>query len=138
MEKEYKWQQIEVIEKKDREEILKSICVMNLKKSPGTTATVNDELDQVAKEDKTYLNSQFNLYDPDIIICCSRVVSDLFHELIEFPEKPDWKMTSRGVWYHSYKPGKFVISYLHPQAHVPGNMLYYTLLDAVKEIREGY
>ena len=46
-----------------------------------------------------------------------------------------WRQTSRGVDYAEFKPGKYFISYVHPEARVADNLLYYGLIDAVREIK---
>lgn len=128
------WKEIQEISEKQRKKYLKSICAINLKKSPGGHTTDNNALFQVANEDKIFLNEQFSIYNPDLVICCGSVVSRLFHKLVELSEKPDWKMTKRGIWYHEYQTNKYVIVYSHPEARVANCLLYYGLADAVREI----
>ena len=43
--------------------------------------------------------------------------------------------TTRGVQYYEYEKGKFFIKYAHPEARVADNLLYYGLIDAVKELK---
>ena len=131
---EIPWEKIEKIKQKDRQNYLKLLCVMNLKKAPGGSTTIDEELTRIAEEDKEYLNEQFHIYEPDLVICGSAIVSTLFHKSVKLEFDFKWKMTSRGIWYHEYQPNKYIITYLHPQAHIPGNMMYYTIIDAVKEI----
>ena len=54
--------------KRFRKETLKSICSMNLKKTPGGSSTKPAEL-KFAKEDGNFIQKQYNLYNPDITIC---------------------------------------------------------------------
>ena len=115
-------------------ETLRSICVINLKKSPGGHTTDNKELEDEAREDNNFLNRQFSIYAPDIVICCGSIVSYLFHELIEIPGETRWKTTRRGVEFHELQPNRYLISYSHPEARVSDNLLYYGLIDAVREI----
>lgn len=128
------WRIAKEMSEQDRREILKSICAINLKKSPGGYITDNDSLSKVAIEDKDYLNQQFSLYDPDLVICCGSVVSHLFDSLILFPNKPEWKSTRRGIWFHKYEEKKYVIAYSHPEARVADCLLFYGIVDAVREI----
>lgn len=134
IEKSIDWKEIQEITEEQRKECLKSICAINLKKSPGGHTTDNNALSQVVNEDKIFLNEQFSIYNPDLVICCGSVVSRLFHNLVEFSEKPDWKMTMRGIWYHVYQSNRYVIEYSHPEARVADYLLYYGLVDAVREI----
>jgi len=131
---EINWKEIREITDEQRKEQLKSICTINLKKSPGGHTTDNKALEDIAKEDKEFLNRQFEIYHPDLVICCGSVVRWLFHELVEFQEKPDWKMTTRGIRYHEFQEMKYIIEYSHPEARVADCLLYYGLIDAVKEI----
>lgn len=129
------WSSIEEISKGKRKEILNSICVMNLKKSPGGGKTNIHELYKIAEEDKEPLNKQFKLYDPDLIICCGSVTTDVFVSKIELKNNLKWETTSRSIKFCEFKPHKYLISYYHPQARLLSCLLYYGLIDAVKEIR---
>jgi hypothetical protein len=89
----------------------------------------------VATKDKEYLKKQFALYNPDIVICCGSSTTYIFNSLIDFGKKPDWKMTSRGILFYEFSPNKYLISFAHPEARVQDCLLYYGLINAVKEIR---
>ncbi len=128
------WSDLESVDELRRKQALRSIAAINLKKTPGGHTTNLDGLAATATEDREFLNRQMELYDPDIIICCGSMTSDIFHSLIHFTEEPSWKMTRRGIWFHEFKPGKYVISYAHPEARVADYLLYYGLIDAVREI----
>lgn len=128
------WKEIKDISEDQRKEYLKPICAINLKKFPGNHTTDNKELSRIANEDKIFFNEQFNIYSPNLIICCGSIVNTLFHDLIDFSKKPDWKMTTRGIWYHEYKKNKYIIQYSHPAARITDCLLYYGLLDAINEI----
>lgn len=134
MNKTIDWKEIKDINGDQRKEYLKSICAMNLKKSPGSHTTNNKELSEVANDDKIFLNEQFNIYSPNLIICCGSIVSSLLHNLIDFSTPLDWKMTTRGIWYHEYQKNKYIIQYSHPAARIADCLLYYGLLDAINEI----
>jgi len=128
------WQQLEEVSEENRRTTLRSIAAINLKKSPGGHTTDNKALWGISGADKGYLNKQFALYDPDITICCGSVTSNILHGLVDFATAPKWQMTTRGVWFHEPAPGKFIISYAHPEARVADCLLYYGLVDAVREI----
>ena len=114
-----------------RMEILRSICAINLKKSPGTHTTDNVSLNAVANEDKPYIQRQFEIYDPDMTICGG--TGDLFKCVVDHDSK-DWKTTSRGILWYERDANKYVISFSHPEARVHDPLLVYGLLDAVNEI----
>lgn len=128
------WNDLETITRFQRRSYLKQIIAMNLKKSPGHHTTDNIALTSEAMSDTERLNHQFALYEPDLIICCGSIVEELAHRLLNGLKKPNWKQSSRGVWYHEKESGKFVISYAHPEARVANNLLYYGLIDSLREI----
>lgn len=136
LDKNLDWEkELTTITPEQRKEILKSVCVMNIKKSPGGYITDNELLARIEDEDKEYLKKQFSLYDPDIIICCGSSTNFIFNSLIGLAEESDWKMTSRCISFHEFLPKKYLISFAHPEARVQDCLLYYGLIDAVKEIR---
>lgn len=145
IEKEIKWRDLndDYFTTERRKELLSSICVMNLKKSSGGHTTDNKELALVASQDTDYLNRQFQLYynseksRPDFIICGGTSTSNNFNKLINIENKSDWKTTSRGVYYYEFDKGKYFIEYAHPEARVSNNLLYYGLIDAIKELKNN-
>lgn len=117
-----------------RKETLKSICVLNLKKTPGGSSS-SRELGKVAKEDARYIRNQYAIYDPDITICGGNETGELFHCVVH--PKINWRQTKRGIWWYPRKEGKIVVIYPHPEARVQNSLLLYGLLDALKEIKAG-
>ena len=129
------WSELKAISENQRKEFILTVAAMNLKKSPGGTTTDKAMMKRIALEDKGYICRQFNLYDADIVICCGVDVSNTAHSCIKEIQGFKWKATSRGVPYHELgKPGKILISYSHPEARVSDNLLYYGLIDAIREI----
>ena len=61
--------QYEKISEEFRVEVLRSICVINLNKSPGTHTTKIAKLKKIATEDAVLIQSQYAIYDPDLTIC---------------------------------------------------------------------
>lgn len=114
-----------------RIEMLKSICALNLKKSPGTHTSDHASLNTVANEDKEYIRRQYTIYDPDLTVCCG--TGDLFKWVVGHDSK-EWKTTKRGVWWYERDANKYVISFAHPEARVHSPLLVYGLLDAINEI----
>jgi len=126
------WSELVEIDRERRRETLKSIAVVNLKKSPGGHTTDSAELAKISEEDRVLLIRQFALYAPDVIVCCG--TSELFHSLVPICEQPQWKSTRRGVGFHEYRPEKFVMKYYHPETRCAASLLYYGLIDAIREI----
>ena len=129
------WNELFEVDQVRRQRALRSIAAVNLKKSPGSHTTDGAKLYKIADEDKVFLNRQFSLYEPDLTICCG--TSEPFHLLVPMCKHPQWKITRRGVTYHEHKPGRFVVDYSHPQARVASHILYYGLVDAIREILTG-
>jgi len=125
------WEDMDGIDEQDRIIQLKSICAMNLKKSPGTHTTDSASLKFVANEDREFIKKQFSLYDPDITICGG--TGDLFKSVAGL-EQCKWNRTTRGIWWFERAPRKYVISYCHPEARVDNPLIVYGLIDAVREI----
>lgn len=126
------WAILKEISLERRCKALRSIVAINLKKSPGSHTTDQGQLAIVAAEDKAFFNEQFKLYEPNIVICCG--VSDTFHWTLQHDAEPRWQATSRGVWFHKSESGRVVVSYSHPEARCADNLLYYGLVDAIREI----
>jgi len=131
---EIPWGELREVNKERRRRILQSIVAINLKKSPGGHTTDPAALSATAAEDKAYLNRQFSLYEPDVVICCGTDTSNTFHWLIDLGAQPKWEATRRGIGFHEFKPQKLVVSYSHPEARCADCLLYYGLVDALREI----
>ena len=114
-----------------RVEILRSICAINLKKSPGTHTTEMASLARIANEDAVRIQAQYAIYDPDLTICGG--TGDLFRTVVGH-ENLEWRQTRRGIWWYQRAPGKIVIAYVHPEARVQDSLLHYGLIDAVNEL----
>lgn len=128
---EIPWGELRDVDEERRCHALSSIAAINLKKSPGSHTADPVALSETAKEDRVFLNRQFAIYEPDLVICCG--TSDLLHRLIDF-EPINWRQTRRGIWFHEIKTTKrFVVDYAHPMARVEPCLLYYGLMDAVRE-----
>lgn len=128
---ELNWGDLDVVTKELRVEVLKTICAMNLKKYPGTHTSDRAKLESAVEEDKSFIKRQYEIYCPDITICCGagwnlRVALDLTHGGVF--------ETTRGIkWFlnHNNKP---VIIFAHPEARVQNSLIVYGLSDAVREI----
>ena len=125
------WDFFENISKEFRIKTLQSICVLNLKKSPGTHTTDHASLKAVANEDRELIKKQYALYDPDITVCGG--TGPLFKSVVGH-ESLDWKKTRRGIRWYERDPNKIVISFAHPEARVQSSLIVYGLLDAISEI----
>lgn len=129
------WGEIASISNSQREDALRSVAVMNLKKEPGGHTTDNARFRVAVKRDQIFLREQFALYRADIVVCCGSVVSEAFRTFIYLDTQRDWPTTRRGVKFCEYEAGKHVFDYSHPEARVAHSILHYGLIDAVREVR---
>ncbi|MCC4790086.1 hypothetical protein AB6E39_20090 [Vibrio splendidus] len=125
------WSELANITEDDRKNTLKSICAMNLKKSPGGHTTIKTSFNKAVAEDKKYIQEQYSLYNPDITVCCGtgwdlRWVLDL--------NESEVYDTTRGINWFLNTEGKAVVMFAHPSARVQDSLLVYGLADAVREI----
>jgi len=131
------WAALTKITASQRRELLRPIAAMNLKKSAGGHTTVVPSFWQAVREDADFLREQFSLYHADVVVCCGRVVAEAFDAVLKDDGALPWRTTSRGVKYLEYLPGKYVIAYCHPEARVANNLIYYGLVDALRELRHN-
>jgi len=131
---ELSWAEVSTVTHEQRSKALCGIAAMNLKKSPGSETTVVPSFWQAAKEDAPFLREQFSIYDAEITVCCGSVVTDAFKAFLEPDDAQGWQETKRGVEFLEHGDGRYVVAYSHPQAWVANNLLYYGLVDAVREI----
>jgi hypothetical protein len=125
------WSELESISHDDRVETLRSICSMNLKKSPGTHTTVKASFDKAVEEDKQFIKKQYELYKPDLTICGGTGWA-LRHVL--GLNQSEVFTTTRGIKWFLNTQNNPVIIYVHPEARVQNSLLTYGLIDAVREI----
>lgn len=128
---EMRWDELGNITLEDRQQILRSICVMNLKKSPGGYTTERANFASVVVEDKLFIQKQYELYNPDLTICCGTGWD--FRWVLDFNDCEVFE-TNRGVQWFLNKNNHPVIIYSHPAARVHPPLLVYGLYDAIKEI----
>lgn len=128
-----KWKFLEKVAEEDRKKFLRSICAMNLKKSPGTHTTVRSTFESVVSEDKSFIKRQYALYSPEITVCCG-TGWDL-RDALGLNEGEVFE-TSRGIKWFVNAQNKPVIIYAHPAARVQYSLLVYGLIDAIREILE--
>ncbi|GAB3215154.1 hypothetical protein [Pseudaeromonas pectinilytica] len=128
---EKKWSSLEKITEENRIDCLRSICAMNLKKSPGSHTTALAKFKKVVVEDQSFIKRQYAIYNPDLTICCGtgwelRWALDLTpYDVFE---------TSRGIKWYLNSNEKPVIIFAHPEARVQNSLLVYGLIDAIREI----
>lgn len=137
IDEEIEWSELEENSENRRSKYLKEICVVNIKKTSGSHTSVKGEIADAASSNADKLRRQISIYEPDIIICGG--TGDYYYDnLVEdINQKPKWERTKRGIYY-IVENKRVIISYLHPEARVKDCVIYYGLIDAIKELkREG-
>lgn len=124
--------------KKDWLDELKKVAVINIKKTPGKAIADNKELIKAIEGYGHLTWKQIKNYKPNIVIFCgvSWIFNKYYLENENIITKGDWEQTKTGYWYFKLeKPKCLFIQYWHPNAHFPNNMMFYSLIDIVKETR---
>ena len=128
------WRDLEHIEP-EKLGLLAQIAVLNVKKSSGGHTASWKEVKAAAVADTDYVKRQVELIDPDLIISCGSVVTSFVNEQLV---DSDWTRTTFNGIKCNHALGKPHIAYLHPNARVWDEVLYYGLINAVRElISEG-
>ena len=68
-------------------------------------ASVHKELLRVAVQDARFLEDQLGVYEPDLIVCCGKVVTDYLKREVGWASNLGWQTTTRGVDYAAIGPG---------------------------------
>ncbi len=114
--------------------VLESVALVNIKKTSGGGTVDWDSFDKYFSTElnREYIKEQLQIYNPDVVICGGTA----YYLSCLYPDKFDeayWKMTSRGIRYTKVHDTIY-IDYKHPNIRAPKNIMYYALMDAVKEI----
>lgn len=140
LKKDCTWKELPKVDQQCRIDTIRTICVMNLKKWPGTSQTIRKELMHAVEIDGDLIKRQFCLYDSElkgdrISICGGADVSSGLAKALDIDLPADWPRTKRGVSFIEWRPRSFIIDYAHPQYWGKSNQLHYDgLIDACREI----
>lgn len=128
------WSEVEKqLQNKELQSILlKQICLVNIKKTAGGGVVDWDQFDAYFSNtcNHEFLRQQLFLYNPQIVICGGTA----WHLCqIKGWNYNNWQQTTRGIRY--YKEANVTyIEFCHPNNRGPKNMIYYALIDALKEL----
>ena len=131
LEREIEWKLYDSRDVDFRIESLKYGCYVNIKKSPGESTADEKLINNEALSDAIFIREQINTYDPHLIICAG--TGDTFFDVCNYQEK-SWNRTSRGMYYFLNENGIPVLSCPHSSARVSSNILYYSIMDAAREV----
>lgn len=132
LERDIPWRELETITEEQRIENLQQIAVVNVKKTPGGHTSALEQITEAAIDNGEMLCNQINMCQPDIIIC-GGTSGNYFNNITEY-SNPVWKQTKHGIWYVVEPTGRIIVEYSHPEARIKDCLLYYGLVDAVREI----
>ncbi|HWO58306.1 MAG TPA: hypothetical protein VNN55_12140 [bacterium] len=132
--RDLQWSEIEDLSADVRRTALLSIAAMNLKKSPGGYTTDPDAFATAVRTHAVRIARQFHIYEPDVAICCGSLVAWGIKIALDKSLLEQWSQTRRGIPYVEYAPGRFIVSYVHPEARVADSLKYYGLVDACREL----
>ena len=123
--------------KKDWLEELKNIAVINIKKTVGKEKSEDSELRGAVVDYGNLTWDQINKTRPNIVIFCGvGWIFDTYY-LKEKQSTIKWKETKTGFLYFENNNTVY-IQFWHPNAHFPHNMMFYALMDIVKELQKNY
>ncbi len=111
----------------EHREMLGSIAVMNIKKSSGNSESNYENIEKYAEYDSSELRKEFEIIDPDIIICGNTFA--IFRKTILKIE--DMNFEKNENWYYWIKIGdrkRLFIDYYHVSNRWPELMNYYGLM----------
>lgn len=117
-------------------DILKSIAVLNIKKSAGKESSNGDEIREYALFDREEIKEEIRLINPDIIVCGGTF--SVFDEIYDglYTEK-------NKLWYYYSEKlcdnNVLIIDYYHPSNHYPKLLNYYGIVGIYqKSLIEKY
>jgi hypothetical protein len=134
VDKRLRWEEVKTITPEQRAKHLASVAAINMKKSPGGHTTDAKLFRKAFEQDKEFIRRQIALYKADLVVLCGSIVVEGFRLVCGSDFAGPWRTTSRGIEFVEYQPGKFAVSYAHPEARVQDCLLFYGLVDAVREI----
>lgn len=115
---------------------LQKISVINIKKTPGAGEAIDSELIKAIRLYGDLIWEQIMQSAPKIVIFCG--TGDFFSSKTMWDGKQPikkWEITNKGFEYYKYTKNSVLIKYWHPNAHFPHNMMYYSLMDIVSELK---
>ena len=130
VDEELQWEHLEGKNKERRMEYLPKICVVNLEKTPSKEYAEKSDISDAVDKYGRFLRRQFELYEPDITICCG--TGGEFDQLYN-DRSYAWKETTGKIKYVNDN-GKIIIKYKSPLAREYDQDLYDDLINAAKEI----
>lgn len=126
------------LSKKEKTDLLKSVAIVNVKKSNGNKSSDYTDLLEYATADFTYLKKELDILSPDVIVCGnnSSILRLLYGaKIIENKVTGDGIIDARFMRENGYAfIGKqIIIDYYHPANHYPAMLNYYTVCSLYQQ-----
>ena len=126
------------LSKAERTDLLKSIAIVNVKKSNGKKESNYSNLLTYAEDDQFYLRKQLEILNPDIIVCGNN--SSLLR-ILYGAEIKEGKVLSDGLVDaafmlengYAYIDNQIVIDYYHPANQFPAMLNYYAICSLYQQ-----
>lgn len=125
------WGELAEITQEKRAQILRSIAVVNMKKSPGKASSDWKKIEEAVDKNKEQLKEQVALISPNVIICGG--TKYYFQRLFDIAPM-DIHITDNGVQYCVIDTTP-VVFYYHPSARKPKKEMFDDLMYAYKQIK---
>ena len=131
LDKHLRWSDLIQNDTERRQHFLKYVCAINIKKSGGGYVVNSNEVTETANFCKSITMEQIELYNANVIICCGKEVN----EFMMTNYSHNIRTTSNGINYmYDENHNRLIIFYVHPEARISDNLMYYPLIDGIKEM----
>lgn len=119
--------------------LLKTISVINVKKSNGNVQSDYSDLQRYADEDRDLLKAELDILKPNVIVCGNN--SSLLRMLYGATLQENGKVSSDGVIDSEFMyrngfavaDGKIIIDFYHPANQYPAKLNYYTVCSLYQQ-----
>lgn len=125
--------------KEEKTGLLRTVSVVNVKKSNGNSGSKYDDLLNFAQEDSDFLKRELDIIDPDVIVCGhnSSLLRLLYGATVNENNQvsPDGLIDEGFMRENGYAflNGKILIDYYHPANHFPSILNYYTVCSLYQQ-----
>lgn len=116
-----------------RQEYLKSIAVMNIKKSGGAGTNKRDELEAAVDLSAFFIRKEIGIIAPEVIVAGG--TGWLIPEIFTEPDPLEEVTLATGVMCQKIRNENcHILHYYHPQARYPHNLMYIALMESLREL----
>ncbi len=129
----FPWEELKDYDGERQKKYIRKIAAINIKKTPGKHTSSGSEIYNATDLFSDIIQKQAEEYSPDIIISCGTTYALSRLNYLSRNDVIPWQQTHNGIDYY-IEDGRIFISFTHPEARIGDNFLYYTLMDAVREI----